>query len=261
MATPSPRPATFADLIARAAHDRLEIIGGELVEKAMPSPAHAAMRAGVLMLLLAACGGNSGGSAAAPMAPSPAAPPAAAPAAAAAPPRAAAAAAAADPAWPAPVGWRTEVIKFPLDFAPSIAHRGFEGLRFPPGFFDPASGDYWSYTFIWRTEDPARLDAVALGAELTAYFRGLVAAVDEKRHRIASPGEIAARAVPDGAARFQLSAHVFDAFKTAAPVDLIGFAERRPCRAGALWVFVLAPATTRIRPQLEELARAARCAE
>jgi Uma2 family endonuclease len=42
MATPSRKPATFADLMARADHDRLEIIGGEIVEKAMPSPAHAA---------------------------------------------------------------------------------------------------------------------------------------------------------------------------------------------------------------------------
>jgi Uma2 family endonuclease len=42
MATPSRKPATFADLVARANHDRLEIIGGEIVEKAMPSPAHAA---------------------------------------------------------------------------------------------------------------------------------------------------------------------------------------------------------------------------
>jgi hypothetical protein len=170
------------------------------------------------------------------------------------------AAPAADPAWPAPAGWRTEVIKFPLGFAPTIAHRGFEDIRFPPGFFDPASGDYWSYAFIWRTEDPAQLDAAALGAELTAYFRGLIAAVDEKQHRIAAPGEIVARATADGGARFRLSAHVFDAFKTAAPLDLVGFAERRPCRAGALWVFVLAPERTRIRPQLEELARAARCA-
>jgi hypothetical protein len=161
--------------------------------------------------------------------------------------------------WPVPSGWRSEVIKFPLDFAPSIAHRGFEDLRFPPGFFEPASGDYWSYAFIWRTDDPAQLDAAALGAELTAYFRGLIAAVDQKR-RISARDQIVARATPDGAARFRLSAHVFDAFKTAAPLDLSGFAERRPCRAGALWVFVLAPAATKIRPQLEELARAARCA-
>jgi hypothetical protein len=165
---------------------------------------------------------------------------------------------ASDPPWTLPAGWRTEVIKFPLDFAPAIAHRGAEVLRFPPGFFDPASGNYWSYAFIWRTEDPAQLDAAALGDELTAYFRGLIDAVDEKK-RITARDEIVARATPAGPGRFQLTAHVFDAFKTAAPLDLTGTAERRPCGTGALWVFVLAPAKTAIRPQLEELARAASC--
>jgi hypothetical protein len=158
-----------------------------------------------------------------------------------------------------PPGWRSEVIKFPLDFAPSIAHRGFEDLRFPPGFFDPASGDYWSYAFLWRTEDAAELDAAALGAEVTEYFRGLIAAVDVNR-RIVARDQIVARATAEGPGRFGLTAHVFDAFKTAAPLDLSGFAERRPCRTGALWVFVLAPAATKIRPQLDELAGAARCA-
>jgi len=42
VATPSWKPATLADLIARGDCDRLEIIGGEIVEKAAPSPAHAA---------------------------------------------------------------------------------------------------------------------------------------------------------------------------------------------------------------------------
>jgi hypothetical protein len=165
----------------------------------------------------------------------------------------------AEPPWPVPTGWRTEVIKFPLDFAPSIAHRGQEVLRFPPGFLDPTAGAYWSYAFVWRTEDAAQLDATALGGELTAYFRGLIDAVDEKQ-RITARDQITARATADGAGRFRLAAHVFDAFKTAAPLDLTGTAERRPCRTGALWVFVLAPEKSAIRPQLEELARAASCA-
>jgi Uma2 family endonuclease len=41
VATPSRKPATLDDLLARRDSDRLEIIGGEIVEKAMPSPAHA----------------------------------------------------------------------------------------------------------------------------------------------------------------------------------------------------------------------------
>lgn len=34
------KPATFEDLLAREDPDRLEVIGGEIVEKAMPSPVH-----------------------------------------------------------------------------------------------------------------------------------------------------------------------------------------------------------------------------
>jgi len=40
VAAPARRPATFEDLLAREDPDRLEIIGGEIVEKAMPSPRH-----------------------------------------------------------------------------------------------------------------------------------------------------------------------------------------------------------------------------
>jgi hypothetical protein len=206
----------------------------------------------VLACVAAACGGGGGtGSGSGSASPAPA--PAGAGSAELPPPFTS------DPPWTLPAGWKTEVIAFPLGFAPAIAHRGAEVLRFPPGFFDPTSGNYWSYAFIWRTEDPAQLDAAALGAELTTYFRGLIEAVDEKK-RITARGEIVARATAAGAGRFQLTAHVFDAFKTAAPLDLTGTAERRPCRTGALWVFVLAPAKTAIRPQLEELARAASCA-
>jgi len=43
MATLSRKPATLDELIARGDTDRLEIIGGEIVEKAMPSPAHASV--------------------------------------------------------------------------------------------------------------------------------------------------------------------------------------------------------------------------
>jgi hypothetical protein len=161
--------------------------------------------------------------------------------------------------WTLPAGWRDEVIPFPLGFAPSIQHTGIEVLRFPAGFFDPASPEYWSYAFIWRTTDPAVLDAQQLGDELTVYFRGLIAAVDDKQ-RVEDRDAIVATAVKEGdEPRFTLKAHVFDAFKTAAPVDLVGWAARRTCPRGALWVFVLAPAATAIRAQLDDLARAASC--
>lgn len=163
-------------------------------------------------------------------------------------------------AWSLPAGWKSEIIPFPLDFAPTIQHTGIEELRFPPGFFDPAAGDYWSYAFVWRTTDAAALDAAALGNELQLYFRGLITAVDEKKQQVKDKAAIVASATGTGP-RFELTAHVFDAFKTGQAIDLVGWAERRACEGGgALWVFVLAPQTTTIRARLDELAKSATCA-
>jgi len=162
--------------------------------------------------------------------------------------------------WPTPAGFRSETIPFPLDFAPQLAHRGVEELRFAPGFFDPAAPGYWSYAFVWRTEDPAALDAAAVGAELTAYFRGLIAAVDEAGQITNKDSIVAivARGTAAGA-RVTVTAHVFDAFKTKLPLDLVGWAERRACGGGALWRFVLAPAASSQRPALDALAAEATC--
>jgi hypothetical protein len=159
--------------------------------------------------------------------------------------------------WAVPDGFRSETIPFPLEFALSVTHQGVEELRFAPGFFDPAAPGYWAYTFAWRTTDPAELDAAALGVELTAYFRGLIAAVDEAK-TITDRGAIVARAEAAGP-RFTVTAHVFDAFKTKLPLDLVGWAERHACGSGAVWRFVLAPADSSLRPQLEALAAEAAC--
>lgn len=160
-------------------------------------------------------------------------------------------------AWAVPEGFRGETIPFPLDFAPGVSHKGVEELRFAPGFFEPGAPGYWSYTFVWRTEDPAAMDAEAVGGELTAYFRGLIDAVDQPR-QIPDRDAIAVRATPSGA-RLALAAHVFDAFRTKQPLDLVGWAQRGPCGTGALWRFVLAPAASALRAQLESLAAAAAC--
>jgi hypothetical protein len=164
--------------------------------------------------------------------------------------------------WPLPDKWRTEIIPFPLEFAPDLAHRGVEELRFAPGFFDPTSPGYWSYAFVWRLDDPADLDAAALAAELTTYFRGLVAAVDEQK-RVTTPEEVAVRATARPAGGFDLEGRVFDVFGTAAAVDLVGTAERRPCpNGGSLWVVIFHPTgKDAMRSQLDDLARSAACGQ
>jgi hypothetical protein len=73
--------------------------------------------------------------------------------------------------WPIPDGWRGETIPFPLEFAPTLAYRGVEELRFPPGFLDPGSTHFFSYAFAWVI-DPPLPDASALERDLSTYFGG-----------------------------------------------------------------------------------------
>ena len=161
--------------------------------------------------------------------------------------------------WQVPVGWKHELIAFPLPFAKALGHTGVEELRFPPGFLDDGAPNEWSYTFAWRLTDPAAMDAAALGDALATYFRGLLAEVDGDKHRL-DPTKITATAVPR-ADDFELAVHVIDTFHAAAPVDLVGSARRLVCEDGALWTFVLAPKTSPVRAKLDAVATAARCGQ
>jgi hypothetical protein len=155
--------------------------------------------------------------------------------------------------WLVPSGWRAEVIPFPLDFAPSLPHKGVEVIRFAPGFFDPHSPGYWSYVFAWRLDDTAELDAQALGRELTTYFAGLVAAVDGK-HRISDDDRrtITARVLePRTKGNFSLTVESFDPFGDGRPIKLTGVATRSACGSGALWVFRIQP-NAPVNYELEE---------
>jgi hypothetical protein len=159
--------------------------------------------------------------------------------------------------WEVPTGWRHERIEFPLDFAPSLAHTGVEELRFAPGFFDPNAPGYWTYAFVWRLDGSPPFDPTTVAGELTTYFRGLVAAVDEK-HEIADRESIVVRAVP-AQAHLALSAHVIDPFTTKKPVELEGIAKQIACPKGALWVFTFAPVGSPLRAEVDALAARASC--
>lgn len=77
----------------------------------------------------------------------------------------------------APETWNSEIISFPLSFAPEIQLEGFEDIRFAPGWSDPSSGQFWTYHFTWVLEKPIELDASYLERTLTIYFDGLAKTV------------------------------------------------------------------------------------
>ena len=159
--------------------------------------------------------------------------------------------------WPVPDGWKEETIPFPLGFAPSIAHEGVEELRFAPGFSKLGTPDVWVYAFVWRLTDRAELDAAQLAGELTAYFRGLMVAVDGDKKRIV-PEKITAEVKP-GQGKFEIRARVLDAFHGAEEVELVGWARRTSCGSGSLWTFALAPPGSPGRGAVDALAEQARC--
>jgi hypothetical protein len=136
------------------------------------------------------------------------------------PPPAPAAAPAPSPAfdWPIRDGWRGETIPFPLEFAPTLAYRGVEELRFPAGFLEPGSTHFWSYLFAWVIEPPLP-DAPAISRDLAAYFEGLARAVSEGRHDL-SKVPFTATITGDESTGFTGTAAAFDAFETGQPVSL-----------------------------------------
>lgn len=80
-----------------------------------------------------------------------------------------------------PKGWHSERIPFPIEFAPQIPYRGFEDLRFPPGWEFTTSDEHWSYTFLWWLDGAVQLDTAVLKGYLDNYYSGLLAQNVKKR--------------------------------------------------------------------------------
>jgi hypothetical protein len=73
----------------------------------------------------------------------------------------------------APKNWTRELLVFPLDFAPAIEYRGFEDLRFSPGWGDSSSYQKWAYTILWWIDDSVGFTEDGLKAALESYYTGL----------------------------------------------------------------------------------------
>jgi hypothetical protein len=74
----------------------------------------------------------------------------------------------------APQNWKSEIIPFPINFAPDIDYVGFEDLRFCPGWSDSTKQDFWSYTFVWYIEKAAVSTEASLTEAFNLYYDGLM---------------------------------------------------------------------------------------
>jgi hypothetical protein len=74
----------------------------------------------------------------------------------------------------APANWGIEHFLIPISFAPTIAYKGVEDIRFTPGWAKKESDEYWSYVFLWYLDGNIQLDAKTIEKNLSAYYTGLL---------------------------------------------------------------------------------------
>ncbi|KAA3628463.1 MAG: hypothetical protein DWQ02_19300 [Bacteroidetes bacterium] len=79
----------------------------------------------------------------------------------------------------APENWQSEIILFPISFAPEIDLTGFEDLRFAPGWADSTSQEFWTYTFVWYVDEKQPMTESKLTEYFNYYYDGLMG-VDRK---------------------------------------------------------------------------------
>ncbi len=72
----------------------------------------------------------------------------------------------------APESWGSEIITFPMDFAPSIDFTGFEDIRFTPGWTDPYNRQFWTYSFVWYIDQIPPLTEQKLTDLMSTYYDG-----------------------------------------------------------------------------------------
>jgi hypothetical protein len=82
----------------------------------------------------------------------------------------------------APENWQSEIIHFPLGFAPAIDFVGFEDLKFAPQWSDSTSQNFWSYTFAWYIEKYSAMTESKLTESFNFYYDGLMG-IDDKNQR------------------------------------------------------------------------------
>lgn len=85
--------------------------------------------------------------------------------------------------WNTEKGWFGERILLPPGFAPTLAWKGLEEIRFAPGMFKADQPDFFSYALVFSLEPDADISPKALDKQILVYYQGLSQAVSKGRGR------------------------------------------------------------------------------
>ena len=126
----------------------------------------------------------------------------------------------------APGNWGQETILFPINFAPELPYKGFEELRFAPGWGDAGSNEKWAYTILWWLDGKYNFDEKILKHDLEFYFTGLTkqrAMADKMDMSLYKPAKAIVEKIKTAGGdkqTFQAIADIFDAQVTKKPGKL-----------------------------------------
>lgn len=73
--------------------------------------------------------------------------------------------------------WGKEIIEVPFWFAPQIKHKGFEDIRFAPGWEDTTAQGFWALAFAWDIDLYNKPDVNFFEESLKLYLDGLMKVV------------------------------------------------------------------------------------
>lgn len=114
--------------------------------------------------------------------------------------------------------WGKELFAMPLHFARDIKLNGIEDARFPKGWLNTESHEFWSYVFGWNVSLTEELTESQLEDYMQKYYDGLSNDVNKDRDRNL-PKAIAKFSKTD-ALSFEGKVTIYDSFVTKKQLDL-----------------------------------------
>lgn len=109
--------------------------------------------------------------------------------------------------------WRQEMFVFPIRFAREIDYKGVEDARFPEGWEEQDSPNFWSYVFAWNIKHTAEITGEKLEEDLQKYFNGLMG-TDKSTVQLSKKGGA------NHITNYNGAVQTIDAFFTKAPMTL-----------------------------------------
>lgn len=119
--------------------------------------------------------------------------------------------------------WRKELFIFPIQHARDIDYKGVEDARFPEGWEDQKSHEFWSYVFAWDIEHEGEITAKEMEADLQKYFSGLMRGKE-------TSVQISKKTNTDNTNQYSGAVKTVDNFFTKKPMTLNVLAEQIYCK-------------------------------